>query len=279
MTITRITDKNIAFFQPVIPDAMLVRSNLALGVLSGGEACGVLLANIQSTYAELLWIFVDEKHRDLGCGEQLMSAFTDIADGLNLPISFFTLNESQHTEEFVSFLDSKTGFVRELENKGESFSFFLKSVKSKPSKRSDTTGIKPLSAVLSREEKMIHNLLNETFGVSVTEYDMTAWKDSNLSFLKVSDKRIESFILIRLTFAKRSTNLMVDYIYDQNHDFKNIFALIDTVKDQTAKLYMPPNTLVQTVSLNSVITGLLYKITDGDLTKEGDLTVWTRRTN
>ena len=277
MEITKITDDNIAFFKPVIPDSLLMRSTLRLGAVHNGTACGVLLADVGEKDAELLWFFVDEKHRNMGCGELLMSAFTSMTDELSIPLGFFTLNEAESTSTFVSFLEAKTGFVREFDDVGRLLSFRLSSVDTNILKGADKTDIRPLSSILSREEHMIRDILNQTFGVTVTDEEFSSWKSSGLSFVRVRDNKVCSFILVRLADSSRYELVNVDYIYDSNNDIKSLLGLISTVQQQTGELDLPPNTKVQTVSLSNVITALLDKLTGGEMTDKGNLTVWTRR--
>ena len=277
MNITKITEENIAYFKAVIPEPLLARSNFKIGAIDNGTACGVLLADVAENEAELLWLFVDENHRRKGCGDLLMSTFTDSVDKLKTPISFFSLIESDDNMDFISFLDNKTGFVRELDNKGDVLSFRLHDIDEAQLKGTQKPGIRPLSSALSREEKQIHKLIKQTFGVAVSDEDMNNWKSSDLSFIKVKDNTVEAFILLRFEYSLHYEKINVDYIYDTDNNIKSFMDLADSVVKQLKEEQLGPNTKISAVALNDVITGFVAKITDGKFTKDGKLTVWTRR--
>lgn len=279
MMITRITDENVSYFKAVIPDRLYARSNTALGAIDDeGKACGVLLADIGAQEAELLWLFVDEKHRGEGFGELLMSTFTDIADKAGVRLSFFTMIETRNEEEFVDFLDSKTGFVREFDNKGTLYSFRLSDVKVGSAVNTGVPGIKPLSDALSREERKVRERVKKLFGVQVSDADMEDWKSSGLSYVKTVDNETDAFVLAKFVEDEGAyERISVDYIYSSEQGMRSLLPIVGVMRSQTKALGLPPNTKVQAVALTNTIVGVINEVTDGKYTGEGKLTVWTRR--
>ena len=273
MEITQITQLNIDYFKPVIPPTFIPRANLMLGAVEEGVPCGVLLAQVINEEAELLWLFVTEESRRQGCATLLLDTFTNLIDELGVEISYFTMNETEKTEDMVAFL-AGTGYVRELPDAGECLTFALRDVdRSIFLAPSSKTGIVPLAEAESYCIRGVEKLLAEEFGVRMQPVDREQWKNSELSFVRQAEKQVSSFLLARLI----GEELYVDYLYDGTGNPKYSMGLIARFLIRTDDFFLSPKTKVHVIVTSGDMKRMLSKMTDGKLKEIGTLTAWTRR--
>ena len=274
MNITPITQENIDYFKPVIPDTLIPRANLMLGAVEEGTPCGVLLAQVNPPEdAELLWFYVEKKRRGQGCGTELFDTFTGLIDKMNIPVSYFTLTETKDTEDMVSFL-SDTAYVREMPDAGFVYTFSLRDV-DRPlfGRASKNTDIVPLSKADSYVLHGVEKVILQEFSHQVQKDESEAWKRSELSFVCMNGKKVMSCLLVHMD----GEEIHMDYLYDSSGNPMNSMGLIARFLEQTDEFCLSPTTALRVPVVNEDMERMLIKMTGGRMKNVGNLSVWTRR--
>ncbi len=98
MEITIVREENQSYFEPLMPRELWEKSDLVLGAIEEGAACGVLAATEESEHIMALeYLFVAEDYRRKGIATALLDGLHEIGrySGMDLTICQYALNEEQ----------------------------------------------------------------------------------------------------------------------------------------------------------------------------------------
>ena len=131
LEVTKIGTKNYTYFAPllfeqmdadqkaILPDDGFVR----IGVMDDGVACGAASFQVEETMAQLVSVYVTEKHRRKGAATALFDTFTGLAEKKN--ITALSVSCAKENEDLKAFLDA-TGF--QLFDSASAYGFSLADV-------------------------------------------------------------------------------------------------------------------------------------------------------
>ena len=112
LEVTKIGTTNYSYFAPllfeqpdaqkkaVLPDDGFVR----IGVMDDGVACGAASFQVEETMAQLVSVYVTEKHRRKGAATALFDTFTGLAEKKN--ITALSVSCAKENEDLNAFLDA-----------------------------------------------------------------------------------------------------------------------------------------------------------------------------
>lgn len=164
--------------------------------------------------------------------------------------------------------------MRELPHFGTQNSFCLRDVdRSLFPPASARNSILPLSEAEDFCISGIETLLLKKFGHRVLPYELKAWTDSELSFVRSEKKQVTSLFLTQLI----GEELFIDYLYDSSENPKISMGLITRFLAQTDEFCLAPTTLIHVTAITGDMERMLDKMTSGKMKETGALTVWTRR--
>ena len=112
LEVTKIGTTNYSYFAPLLfeqPDvqkkAVLPNDGLVrIGVMDDGVACGAASFQVEETMAQLVSVYVTEKHRRKGAATALFDTFTGLAEKKN--ITALSVSCAKDSEGLSAFLDA-----------------------------------------------------------------------------------------------------------------------------------------------------------------------------
>lgn len=201
MEITIVREENQAYFEPLMPREMWEKSDLVLGAIEEGVACGILAATEEpEQIMTLQYLFVAKDYRRKGMATALLDGLHEIGkySGMNLTICQYALNEEQNDLDLclsnnLFELDEVRTPVYRTAFGDLSPQYFGK----QPDKKGVKKTLVPLSEVTARmwnrfAEKLEKLPEDET---KLTELDVKYVYDQNASFLLVKGGEPEGCIL------------------------------------------------------------------------------------
>ena len=99
MEITIVREENQSYFELLMPRELWEKSDLVLGAIEEGAACGILAATEEPEHIMVLqYLFVAEEYRRKGMATALLDGLHEIGkySGMDLTICQYALNEEQN---------------------------------------------------------------------------------------------------------------------------------------------------------------------------------------
>lgn len=205
MQITSISEENISYFERIVPRDILNQSDLLLGVLEDGVACGILGVVIIDYSLNINLLYITESHRRRGAAKMLVNSLLMFAsqngiDDINVS---FLKNESTLPLEMLL---QKMMFERsDISNPifkteiGECAKFFSKKIK-------ESENLINLRHSLSKNWYEFEELTSkQKDSVKLRPKD---YYDQEVSFLVVKEGHCKGGVLI----SREDDTYLVDYL-------------------------------------------------------------------
>ncbi len=104
MEITIVTEENLPFFKPLVPDGVWKGADLMLGAIEEKTACGVLAAKEEGTIFTIQYLFVAEGFRRRGIGRTLLESLHELGRQTRADLASFQYLKKPELEELYEFL-------------------------------------------------------------------------------------------------------------------------------------------------------------------------------
>lgn len=262
MEVTSIAEENIEYFEKLVSGELLNQSDLLMGVINDGAACGVLGVKMTGTAFHINLIYVAEAERRKGAATLLMSTLMMFAPRYGIDEISISFAENGETEA-IRGLVNKMMFQRALsegviyEAKCEAFcEYFNRKVK--------------CNAELIRFERVLFAQWDEFQKLAMRQEDPVylnekSYYDKGASFLVLEAGKCAGGILV----SKTKDTYQIEYaLVVGKHDPNIIMSLFDAVFEVIKERNHLDQTLLVN-AINDVSDKLFQKLSGGKCSEIG----------
>lgn len=266
MIVTLINDSNLEFFMGAFTKETAGEADLLLGVIDDEDeykACGGMALNIDDYGFRIISLYIAENKRRLGAATALLNYLDDLCEKEDIPGIRATYILDDETEGFCELLKSR-GYTEDTDT-GKSFIFAIGDVnldvlpgRSKP----PAGNISSLKKIDMHEwDAFCDRIYSERDALS--EADRNVYPllkdpdhyDRDMSYIyKAKDGSITGVLLSSISVR----GYHLEYIWHENNDISELYALIATAAQNCLKLM--PDAEISVYAANSEVEQLIRKL-------------------